>query len=84
MSQPTLVFISGFWEGPAVYSKVINILNTEHIYPTQVIPLVSTGTEAPTAKTFYSDVDAIREAVGTLVNEGREILLIMHSAGAIL
>ena len=80
MSKPTLVFIPGFWEGPAVFSKVINILNTDNVFPTQTIPLASTGTDGPNAKTFSSDVHAIRDAVETLVNKRREILLVMHSA----
>ena len=69
------------WEGPAVFSKVVSILNAEHDYPTQIIPLVSTGTNGPNAKNFPSDVQAIREAVEDVVNQSKEIILIMHSAG---
>ena len=82
MSKPTLVFIPGLWEGPTAFSKVVNILKAEYNYPTVVIPLTSTGTSPPDVKTFLDDVNAIRESVETLVNEGKEIVFIMHSAGA--
>ena len=83
MSKPTLVFIPGFWEGPTVFSDVIHILQTQHNYPTLVLPLISTGTNGPTAKTYTDDVASIRSAVQDLVdNQGKELLLMMHSAGA--
>lgn len=82
MSKPTLVFIPGLWEGPTAFSKVVNILDAEHNYPTVVIPLTSTGTSPPHVKTFLDDVNAIRDSVEKLVNEGKEIIFIMHSAGA--
>ena len=83
MSKPTLVFIPGLWEGPTVFSDVIHILQTQHNYPTLVLPLISTGTNGPTAKTYTDDVASIRSAVQDLVdNQGKELLLMMHSAGA--
>ena len=82
MSRPTLVFLPGFWEGPAAYSKVLNIINSKHSYPTEVIPLSSTGTSTGDGKDFTSDVVAIRDAISKLANEGQEIVFIMHSAGA--
>ena len=82
MSRPTLVFLPGFWEGPAAYSKVLNIIHSKHSYPTEVIPLSSTGTSAADGKDFNSDVVAIRKAISKLANEGREIIFTMHSAGA--
>ena len=83
MSKPTLVFIPGMWEGPTVFSDVLHILQTKHNYPTHVIPLVSTGTNGPTAKTYTDDVASIRSAVQDLVEkQSKELLLIMHSAGA--
>ncbi|CAF9927202.1 hypothetical protein IMSHALPRED_007154 [Imshaugia aleurites] len=72
MSKSTLVFIPGLWEGPTAFSKVVDILNSQTDYPTQVITLPSTGTTAPDAKTFSSDVAAIRDAIEKLANEGKE------------
>lgn len=84
MSVPTLIFIPGFWEGAAAFSKVVKILESEHSYPVKVIPLISTGTEAPNAKTFSDDVDAIRDVAAELANDGREMVFIMHSAGGFI
>lgn len=82
MSKPTLVFIPGLWEGPTVFADVLHILDTEHDYLTHVLPLISTGTNGSTAKTYSDDVAAIRTAIHYLVDiKGQELLLIMHSAG---
>ena len=82
MPRPTLVFLPGFWEGPAAFSKVLNIINSKYSYPTEVIPLSSTGTSTADGKDFTSDVVAIRDAISKLVDEGQEIIFTMHSAGA--
>ena len=82
MSRPTLVFLPGFWEGPAAYSKVLNIINSKHSYPTEVIPLSSTGTSTTDGKDFNADVVAIRDVISKLANKGQEIIFTMHSAGA--
>lgn len=82
MSKPTLILIPGLWEGPTAFSKVLDLLSTQHNYPATVIPLVSTGTESPQAQTFSADVAAIHDSVEKLANDGEEIILTMHSAGA--
>ena len=82
MSRPTLVFLPGFWEGPAAFSKVLNIIMSKYSYLTDVIPLSSTGTSTADGKDFTSDVVAIRDAISKLANEGQEIIFTMHSAGA--
>lgn len=60
MTKPTLVIIPGLWESPTAFYKVVNILTSHHKYPTEVIPPPNTGTNAPEAKTFSSDVSFIR------------------------
>jgi pimeloyl-ACP methyl ester carboxylesterase len=82
MTKPTIVFVPGFWEGTAVYSAVTSILESQCQYQTKIIPLVSTGTASPHHKTFADDVRYIKEAVEHLVNEGKEIVLVGHSASA--
>ena len=82
MSKPTLVFIPGLWEGVTAFSKVLNILTTQYNYPASAISLASTGTEGANAPTFSADVAAIHDKVEILANEGKEIILTMHSAGA--
>ena len=84
MTRPTLIFVPGFWEGPTVFSKVTQVLTSAHNFPTKVIQLESTGTDGPNAKSFISDVLAVQHAVEDLVNKGREIVLVMHSAGGFI
>ncbi len=84
MTLPTLVLVPGFWEGPTVYNLIASTLSSAHSYPTATIPLASTGTAPPHAKTFTDDVAAVRTPLQELVASGKEIILVMHSAGAFI
>lgn len=84
MTLPTLVFVPGFWEGPTVYNDIASTLSTTHSYPTLIVPLASTGTCPPHAKTFTDDVAAVRTALEALLASGKEVILVMHSAGAFI
>ena len=84
MTKPLLVFIPGMWEGVAVFDPVLHTLRTQHGYQALVLPLISTGTNGYNTKLYNNDVTAIRRRIEELVEvRGQEILLIMHSAGAL-
>ena len=84
MIKPTLVFVPGIWVGPAIYDSVAATLRDSHGYPTAAISLPSTGKESPHAPSMKDDAAAIRAGVEPLVDEGRELVLILHSAGGFL
>lgn len=85
MSKPTIVFVPGLWEGPTVFSALATTLESPpHNYPTLSVTLPNTGKASPGNETLQGDVRGIRRQIGPLVESGKEIVLVMHSAGGFL
>lgn len=83
MTQQTLVFVPGLWEGTAPFDAVTKSLQT-YGYPTVYAPLVSTGCASPGNPTLLDDVAHIRSVIKSLVEESKEVILVGHSAGGSL
>lgn len=83
MSKPTIVFVPGFWEGPSPFSAIATALS-KHGYETVTAPLSSTGKPSPNNPSMYDDIAAIRAVIAPLVEDGKELLLVLHSAGGFL
>ena len=79
MAKPTFLFVPGAWSTPAVFDLLTTALTT-HEYRTQTISLPSVGAN-PGLHDFSADVTAVREAVTTLANEGKDVIVVMHSYG---
>lgn len=71
----------GFWEGPTIFAPVISKNESEYGYHTSTVTLPSTGSLPPNIKTFADDVKAIQRAIENHVEEGRDVIVIAHSAG---
>lgn len=84
MAKPVLVFVPGFWEGVSVFDFIRNELENAHGYNTVAISLASTGTASPGNPGLKDDVRGIRSAIEPLVQDGKELLLVLHSAGGFL
>ena len=83
MSPPTILFVPGFWEGPAPFAQVSSLLQG-YGFPTEVAVLPSTGKLSPGNPSMVDDIAAIRSAVTELVESGKEVIMVMHSAGGFL
>lgn len=85
MAKPTIVLIPGLWEGPIVFSSLARALSSPpHSLPTLSVTLPSTGTTSPGNGTLQADVRAIRAQIEPLITAGRDVVLVMHSAGGFL
>lgn len=80
---PTIVFVPGFWEGSAPFSHVASLLQAQG-FPTEIATLPSTGTVSPGNPSMNDDILAIRSTVSKLVDNGRHVVLVLHSAGGFL
>lgn len=81
MAPPTILFVPGFWEGPAPFALVTTLLQSAG-YPTQTATLPSTGTSSPGNPSMKDDIAAVRSAIAGLVDtEGKTVVLVLHSAG---
>ncbi|TVY30662.1 hypothetical protein LHYA1_G001154 [Lachnellula hyalina] len=80
MTAPTLVLVGGGWHVPASYSKLSNALK-EAGYDVHVPRHPSTDEARPPINDLATDTEALRKYVGDLVEEGRTVVVAMHSYG---
>lgn len=82
MSQPVFVLVPGSFSPPSVYDSLKLILQRSR-YESHVVALVSANSEGKfdTPPTMYDDAAAIRIVLARLVDEGKEIILVMSSYG---
>lgn len=82
MSKPTIIIVPGAWQLPPAFANIVKLLQ-ETGYPTVHVPLPTVGgTELPLAG-LSDDVDAVRKVLVPIVEEGKEVVVIGHSAGGI-
>lgn len=79
MSLPTIVIFPGACQTPAHYQPLASALQTAN-FTVSVVPLPSLGASLGW-KDFSEDVTAIRKVVSDLVDEGTEVIVLMHSYG---
>ncbi|KAF7896627.1 uncharacterized protein EAF01_009030 [Botrytis porri] len=80
-SKPTVVFIPGFWHTPEGFTPLAKLLDKEG-YPPVLVNLPSAGAH-PGHPDFSQDVAAICKIVTELSNEGKEVLVVMHSGESV-
>jgi pimeloyl-ACP methyl ester carboxylesterase len=78
--KPTIALVPGSFSTTAAYDKLIEQLS-EHGYPTLRIELKSVGGTVPA--TSHDDAAHIHSTLSPLVEEGKEIVVIMHSYGGV-
>ena len=77
--KPTIYMIPGGWHCPAHYEPVLGILRS-HGYPVAAINLPTVGTDMA-SKTIYDDIKTISSELTQLADDGRDIIIMMHSYG---
>ncbi|KAF7885425.1 uncharacterized protein EAF02_003934 [Botrytis sinoallii] len=80
-SKPTVVFIPGFWHTPEGFTPLAKVLEKEG-YPSVLVNLPSAGAH-PGHPDFSQDVAAIRKIIIELADEGKEVMVVMHSGGSV-
>ena len=81
LSRPTIILVHGGWQGPGFFLKVVPRLEKAG-YSVFAPNLPSSGT-APALPDFSEDVKVIRHAVESTIETGKEVVVVMHSYGAI-
>lgn len=85
MAAPTVVIVPGLWLGPRPYELLAEEIKkqsavTDIVYAT----LKSTGTRSPGNPNMFDDAMGIRDTIKPLVEAGKRLVLVAHSAGAFL
>lgn len=82
-SKPAVVIVPGAWQLPVVWDEFRSILdragyNAYHV----ALPSIG-GTELPLTG-LPEDVAAVRKTLDSLVDEGREVVMLCHSSGGVV
>lgn len=79
--KPTIVFIPGAWHSPEYFSGVISALQGQG-YSCVTVSLPSVGQPGASA-TVADDAVAIQKVTSKIADEGKEMIIAMHSYGGI-
>ncbi|KAF5262503.1 hypothetical protein FOXYS1_6772 [Fusarium oxysporum] len=82
MSNPTIVFAPGAWHTADCYDVVRKELHAKG-WETEAVDYPSVGAEPPT-KGLSDDVAAVRAVVEKLVEEGKKVMVVVHSYGGLV
>ncbi|KAF5696148.1 signal peptide protein [Fusarium mundagurra] len=82
MSNPTIVFAPGAWHTADCYDGVRKELHAKG-WETEAVDYPSVGAEPP-SKGLSDDVAAVRAAVEKLVDEGKKVMVVVHSYGGLV
>jgi pimeloyl-ACP methyl ester carboxylesterase len=78
--KPTILVVGGGWHLPRSYTKLTKQLKAMG-YEVHVPTLPSMNSSRPPIKDLQDDTDQIRSIAEGLVNEGRDVVVLMHSYG---
>ncbi|KAI8411144.1 hypothetical protein FOFC_07738 [Fusarium oxysporum] len=80
--KPTIVFAPGAWHSPDSFRPVRNALQARG-WETDAVTYPSVGAEPPT-KGIPDDAAALRNVLDDLANQGKQIVLVVHSYGGLV
>ncbi|KAL8727483.1 MAG: hypothetical protein Q9166_006007 [cf. Caloplaca sp. 2 TL-2023] len=80
--RPTIILVHGGWQGPETYSPIIPGLEKAG-YSVLAVTLPSAGS-VPATPDMSSDVNIVRNAVTSTLAIGKDVVLVMHSYGAVV
>ncbi|KAK1689606.1 Alpha/beta hydrolase fold-1 [Colletotrichum godetiae] len=81
-TKPTFVLAPGAWHKETCYSPAQELLEARG-YPVEAVEYPSVGAEPPT-KGLTDDANAVRAVLQRLADEGKEIVLVVHSYGGLV
>lgn len=81
-TKPTFVLAPGAWHKETCYSPAQQLLESRG-YPVEAVEYPSVGAEPPT-KGLTDDANAVRAVLQRLADEGKEIVLVVHSYGGLV
>lgn len=77
---PVVVLVPGAWTVPAAYRKLVSSLEAKS-FNVHVPALPTNNGARPPDSSHNADVALVRQVVETLVNDGIEVFMLMHSYG---
>ena len=81
-TKPVFVLLHGAWHTPACYAPLTSLLSI-HGYTSICPALPSVGLTPSPAEALKADIAVVRVAVQELLNDGRDVVVVMHSYSGI-
>ncbi|KKA16592.1 hypothetical protein T310_9791, partial [Rasamsonia emersonii CBS 393.64] len=81
-SRPVFVFVPGAWHLPEAFDAIRGLMAQRGL-ETEAVTLTSVGAEPPT-KGLHSDIAHVHSVLQRLADEGRQIVVIVHSYGGLV
>ncbi|KAI1393990.1 alpha/beta-hydrolase [Hypoxylon trugodes] len=78
--RPTVVIVPGAWTVPAAYRKLVDVLKAKS-FDVRIPALPTNNGIRPPNSSFEADVAAVRAIVEPLVQDSKEVFMLMHSYG---
>ncbi|KAI1389602.1 alpha/beta-hydrolase [Hypoxylon trugodes] len=82
-TQPAIVLVPGAWTPPAAYAKLANALKARS-FTVETPALPSNNGARPPNSSHEDDVAAVRKVIKSFVDDGKEVIVYMHSYGAVV
>ena len=81
-SKPTFLLVPGAWHSTAYFDPLIAYLS-EHGYSSLAVTLPAVNS-SPAMTSLQPDVDAVAAALAALLNDGSDVVVMMHSYGGMV
>ncbi|SLM41220.1 Alpha/Beta hydrolase fold [Lasallia pustulata] len=81
-TRPTIILVHGGWQGPSSFSLLVPRLEKAG-YSVFAPTLPSAATE-PALPSFDEDVKIVHNALQSVVDTGKKVIVVMHSYGAVV
>lgn len=81
-TKPTIVIVPGAWQLISVFVPFADLLKTKG-FDTEIVDMPSVGGTQLPLTGLAEDIAAVRAVVQPLVEAGREVVLLTHSAGGV-
>ena len=82
MASPTIVIVHAAAQPPALYQPLAQALQKQRL-PVDIVDYPSVGDNVPKMQDNAGDLDAVRKTVSSLVEAGKDVIMLMHSYGGI-
>ncbi|KAK4935204.1 hypothetical protein LTR10_023704 [Elasticomyces elasticus] len=81
-TKPVIYMLHGAWHSPAYFVTVKSKIESEGY--TMMCPQVPTSGAVPPTKTLYEDANFVRGEMERLIEQGQDVVLVMHSYGGVV
>lgn len=80
--RPTIILVHGGWQGPSTFSLLVPRL--EKAGYSVFAPTLPSANTKPALPSFDEDVKIVHNVIQSVIDTGKEVVVVMHSYGAVV